>query len=50
VADGLDVAVARGAMTEESRRAIRTEFTDIRARTHKDFRARNVVETASCGC
>ena len=32
VADGLDVAVAQGAMTEEDARSIRTEFTDIRAR------------------
>ena len=32
VADGLDVAVAEGAMTEDDARSIRTEFTDIRAR------------------
>ncbi|MGD1884696.1 MAG: phosphate ABC transporter permease subunit PstC [Paracoccaceae bacterium] len=32
VAEGLDIAVARGAMTEEEAGSIRTEFTDIRAR------------------
>ncbi len=32
VADGLDAAVAQGAMTPEDARSIRTEFTDVRAR------------------
>ena len=32
VADGLDVAVAQGAMTEAEAGSIRTEFTDVRAR------------------
>lgn len=32
VAEGLDTAVREGAMTEESARSIRSEFTDIRAR------------------
>ncbi|MBR9841925.1 MAG: phosphate ABC transporter permease subunit PstC [Rhodobacteraceae bacterium] len=32
VADGLDTAVAAGAMTEQQAGSIRTEFTDIRAR------------------
>ncbi|MEL6808234.1 MAG: phosphate ABC transporter permease subunit PstC [Pseudomonadota bacterium] len=32
VADGLDVAVAQGAMTREDASSIRTEFTDVRER------------------
>ena len=32
VAEGLDVAVAEGAMSHEQARDIRTEFTDLRAR------------------
>ena len=32
VAEGLDIAVEQGALTEQETRAIRTEFTDVRSR------------------
>ena len=32
VADGLDIAVSQGALSEQDARSIRTEFTDIRSR------------------